>query len=216
MDEKKKEVLGKQWLHEAWGWIVRHMSTTPREMLRGLVAALIAFLLANCELPFSVYPLGLAFLCASTEGTLYIMAGLVAASFTLPLPRALSLCVAVGTVIIRILARVFIDLPNRIGGDGRRGEIREYLRGRMFCEGLYLRMACSCVSVFAMSLGAIVGGGFRYYDLFGALLSMVMAPMAVRLFSGVFSGETDSPFSGRMAVAARHLSHVSVCAALCL
>lgn len=193
----------------------RTAGAAPRDALRGLASALIAFLLGNCALPFATYPLGLALLCASTDKTLYVAAGLIAASFTLPLPWVLPLSVTLGTLGVRILARIFIDLPARIGGDGRRGELWEHLRGRLFCEGLYLRMACVCVSVFAMSLYAIIGGGFRYYDLFGALFSMVVAPVAVFLFSGLFEGEVTRLFEGRAATAVEHLSHIAMAVTLC-
>lgn len=193
----------------------RMMISEPRDTLKGVLLALMAFLLGNCPLPFATYPLGLALLCASSEGTLYVAAGLIAASFTMPLPPTLPIAVTVGTLLVRILARVFIDLPARIGGDGRQGEVWEHLKGRLFCEGLYLRMACVCVSVFAMSLYAIIRGGFRYYDLFGALFSMVVAPVSVFLFAGLFEGEYDRLFEGRIAAVLTHLSYIAASTALC-
>ena len=216
MDGKKKS-LRRGWLTNRMGKLLeeRTAGAAPRDALHGLASALIAFLLGNCALPFATYPLGLALLCASTDKTLYVAAGLIAASFTMPLPWVLPLTVTLGTLIVRILARIFIDLPARIGGDGRRGELWEHLRGRLFCEGLYLRMACVCVSVFAMSLYAIIRGGFRYYDLFGALFSMVVAPVAVFLFSGLFEGEVSRLFEGRAATVVGHLSHIAIAVALC-
>ncbi len=189
--------------------------TAPREAVRGLGLALAAFLLGNCALPFVTYPLGIAFLCASSEGTLYIAAGLMAASFTLPLPWGLTLTVVLGVLLIRILARVFIDLPSRIGKEQPRSTLWEHLHGRLFCEALYLRMACACVAVFAMSLYAIIRGGFRYYDLFGAIFSIVAAPIAVFLFSGLFSGGYRLLFEGRLATVTEHLSHIALAVALC-
>lgn len=216
MDEKKKILSNK-----VLPWRVGHRSeakatlSTPRDAAMGLVSALIAFLLAGCALPFSTYPLGLALLCASTERTLYIAAGLLAAAFTTPLPPWLSVAVTLGTLLARIAARVFVDLPTRIGGDGRRGELLEHLRGRLFCEGLYLRMACVCVSVFSTGLYAIIRGGFRYYDLFGTIFSMVAAPLAVFFLAGLFEGEYDRLFPPRIAEPLSVLSQIALATALC-
>lgn len=215
MDENKKSVEKGGRREGLRTRLFDRISTTPQGALRGLVAALIAFLFANCELPFSVYPLGLSLLCASTDKTLYIAAGLLAAAFTVPMPWAIPLSVTVGTLAVRIVARVFIDLPTRIGGDGHSGELRENLKRPMFCEGLYLRMACACVSVFAMSLAAIIRGGFQYYDLFGALLSMIVAPVATLLFAGLFEGEIGRLLEGKRARFAEHAAHVAVIVALC-
>ena len=189
--------------------------SAPRDAALGLASALVAFLLANCALPFATYPLGLALLCASTERTLYIAAGLLAAAFTVPISPWISASVTLGTLLIRIAARVFVDLPTRIGGDGRRGELLEHLRGRLFCEGLYLRMACVCVAVFSNSLYAIIRGGFRYYDLFGAIFSMVAAPLSVFLFAGLFEGEFDRLFSSRIAKPLTVASRIALATALC-
>ena len=189
---------------------------TREGLITGLTVAAIAFVLGARRLPFDVYPLGLAWLCASTQHTLLAAMGLLAAAFVMPFPPLLPICVTLGTLAARVAARVFIDLPSRIGGDGQKGEIWGHLRGRMFCEGLYLRMACVCVSVFSMSLYAIIAGGFRYYDLFGALFAMTTAPLCVFLFSGAFSGEADRLFAERGAEIYRWLAHVALSVAVCL
>ena len=183
--------------------------------LPAVAFGLTAFLLGRCALPFSTYPLGLALLCASSEYTLFIAAGLIAAAFSLPLPTALTASVVVGTLLVRIAARVFVDLPTRIGGDGRKGELWEHLRDRLFCEGLYLRMASVCVSVFSLSLFSIIRGGFRYYDLFGALFSMAVAPIGVFLFCGLFQGEYNRIFTPRTEPILTALSEISLAVALC-
>lgn len=181
---------------------------------RALAAAAIAFLLASCVLPFSTYPLGIAFLCAASAHIFPISVGLIAAAFVLPLSPWLTVAVVAETLAIRIAARVFVDLPVRIGGDGRRGELWEHLRGKLFCEGLYLRMASACVAVFTLSLFAIIRGGFRYYDLFGAIFSMVTAPIAVFLFCGLFEGEYDRLFEARASTRLVALSEAILGAAL--
>ena len=215
MDEKRN-TLSKGQFWGRMGARLRQTGTrhTTRDTAEGLAAALVGFLLAGCALPFSTYPLGLAFLCASSRHTLAIAAGLMAAAFTLPHAPWLSVAVVAGTLLVRVAARVFIDLPVRIGGDGRRGELLEHLRGRLFCEGLYLRMAAGAVAVFAVGLSAVIRGGFRYYDLFGALFSIVVAPLSVFLFAGLFEGEYGRLFSPRLAAPMGAISCVSLASAL--
>lgn len=215
MDEKKRmgtEGKLSRMLRISEGRLSR---PSPRDALAGTVSALATFLLAGRALPFATYPMGIALLCASSRYTLPMAAGLLAAAFTLPTPPWLTVAVTALTLLVRIAARVFVDLPTRIGGDGRRGEFREHLRGRLFCEGLYLRMACACVSVFFLSLFAIVRGGFRYYDLFGAIFSMVAAPILVFLFAGLFADEYPRLFGARVASVMEGVSEVTLLAAVC-
>lgn len=213
MDEKRRSgAVDSARMARVWEGRLPHPS--PREALSMMVAALAAFLLAGRALPFATHPMGIALLCASSRYTMPLAAGLLAAAFTHPAPW-LSVMVTLLTLLLRIAARVFVDLPIRIGGDGRRGELWEHLRGRLFCEGLYLRMACACVSVFTMSLYAIVKGGFRYYDLFGALFSMVTAPLLVFLFAGLFKEEYPRLFGAGTARFMEGVSEVALLAAVC-
>ncbi len=211
MDGHKKITTRAEWKAPGVG----QMSSSSGSSLLIPGMALAAFLLGNCPLPFATYPLGLALLCASTQGTLAIAAGLVAACFTLPLPRVLTLSVTLGTLAVRVLVRLFIDLPDRTGERPRLREVLHHLRGRLFCEALYLRMACVCVSVFTLSLYAMIRGGFRYYDLFGAVFSTVTAPIAVFLFSGLFEGELRRLFEKNIAEPLESLAHIAFVGALC-
>lgn len=214
MDEKRRSGAADGATRMARMMEGRWLRPSPREALSGTLAALAAFLLAGRALPFATHPMGIALLCASSRYTLPVAAGLLAAAFIEPSPW-LSVAVTLLTLLLRVAARVFVDLPTRIGGDGRRGELWEHLRGRLFCEGLYLRMACACVSVFTMSLCAIVRGGFRYYDLFGALFSMVAAPLLTFLFAGLFKEEYPRLFGARTARLMEGVSEVVLLAAVC-
>ena len=62
------------------------------------------------------------------------------------------------------------------------------LFSRYFSENIYLRMMTACVCAFIVSLYTIISGGFLYYDLFGAVFAMVIAPTATLLYAGLFSG----------------------------
>ncbi len=183
------------------------------ELLRGIGWAMTAFFLGVCRMPFSVYPLGMAFLCASDTYMGFSLFGLAIAAFFLPIPWGIYLAAIALTLFMRILTRLFVDIPVRSREvTGLRG-ILEHIHGRLFCESVYLRMTCSCVAVFMLSLYAIVAGGFRYYDLFGAFFSMVVAPVATFFYCS-FSG--DMPISSAWLLRIRHLAKSLLAFSLCL
>ena len=80
----------------------------------------------------------------------------------------------------------------------------------LFGESVYLRMMTSCVTAFIISLYTVIAGGFLYYDLFGALLSMILAPTATYLYAGLFS-DTKKGASG----SEHKLWHAAALCALC-
>ncbi len=176
-------------------------ASTGETRLRGLCLAAVAFLLGHSALPFDTYPLGLALMCAATNGIFYITAGLVACAFTLPLPPALWLSVVAGTLVVRFLVRILLDKPSP--------------EGSLFGEALSLRMACACIAVFATNLYAIIVGGLRYYDLFGALFSLVVTPIAVFLLAGLFENGYGRLLSKEAEASLRWIAQASLCAALC-
>lgn len=181
-------------------------------LIMGFGWAITAFLLGICRLPFSVYPLGMALLCASDTYIGFSAIGLALAAFFLPMPWGIYLAVIGVTLLVRILTRLFVDIPVRSREIvGIRGML-EHIHGRLFCESLYLRMTCSCVAVFLLSLYAIVAGGFRYYDLFGAFFSMLVAPIATFFYCS-FSGDMplDTVWLTRVRRLAKSLLSFSLC-----
>ena len=160
-------------------------------VLCGVGWMMFTFVLGICRLPFSVYPLGLAVLCASDAYLLFALMGVFSAAFFVPFPMAMYFGTALIALAVRLVTRIFVDIPVRSHeGIGFR-DIPEHIRGRLFCESLYLRMTSSCVVSFVLSLYAIIMGGFRYYDVFGAFFSMICAPLTT-FFCCAFSG--DMPF----------------------
>ena len=164
----------------------RFPKITEGEIISGLLCAATAFALGICPLPMSVYPLGIAFFCAATNSAVYAFAGLaVSAFFTKlnPLAYIASLFIA---LTIRILVRIFIEAPSDSQGNGEDTSFLLRIRENLFCEALPLRAACAAVSAFALSLFPIISGGFRYYDLFGAILSITASALGVLVFNGAF------------------------------
>ena len=177
------------------------------ELTRGALVAAVAFVLGACRLPFSVYPLGFAFVCAAAEMTLTALIGLLASSLLIPLNKTVFLLSAILTVVLRVLTRLFIDKE-----EGTKS-LADRLCGNLFCEALSLRAACAALSAFTLSLYHIVIGGFKYYDLFGAILSISVASIATPIFYGAFGeGKKEWRFSALHSKLAR----ISVSALLCL
>ncbi len=171
--------------------ISRANDTAVREGGMGLSLALIAFLLGQARLPFGTYPLGLALLCAARSRIGWMLAGLVTAAFSAEGEPWARLVGCTAAVVIRILARLLLDPPSRQEEMSVPARFRALLtasgRGALFGESLTLRMATACVGAFLVSVWAIVSGGYRYYDLFGAFVAMTAAPLATLLYSFLFS-----------------------------
>ena len=62
------------------------------------------------------------------------------------------------------------------------GVLRDEVRN-LFSESVLLRMVTAAVCMLIVSLFRVIGGGFRYYDLFAAFFSVFAAPAAVMVYS---------------------------------
>ena len=68
----------------------------------------------------------------------------------------------------------------------------------LFSEHVGLRMATSSVAAFGYGLFRLIQGGFLYYDLYGLILSVILAPAAVLLFYGFFDTRSVSSVRRRV------------------
>lgn len=166
---------------------------TLREGAAGCGWALFAFLLGQAQLPFDTYPLGIALLCAAGRRAGWMLVGLCASAFTVGKSPWVRICAYLFAAAVRILARLTLDPPRRAAGQSFSARLRALAtpggRATLFGESLMLRMATSCVTAFLISVWAIVAGGYRYYDLFGAFLAMVAAPVACLVYAPFFAPE---------------------------
>lgn len=160
------------------------------EIAKGLLFAIFAYFLGACELPFGAQPLGIAFLCAADKKIPYVFTGVCLSSIGADNP-SLMLCAYVSVLIIRVLSRLLLDPPVV---DDSVSDVLTFSAtlNRIFSENVFLRMATSCMGGFIVSLYALVSGGFLYYDLYGALLSVLIAPSAVILLNGLFNDRVSA------------------------
>jgi stage II sporulation protein E len=161
------------------------------EIFFGLMYALWAYILGGFSLPFGAAPFGIALLCAAKERTLFIFAGLClsAAGGAFPILR---ISVYTAVLLIRLLATLIFDTPWS-EKEGREIGEKTFFEARslFFNEHLGLRMSTACVGALAIGVYLLIKGGFLYYDLYGALISLATAPIAAALFAGLFGKRRD-------------------------
>ena len=157
------------------------------QMFFGLLYALWGYVLGGATLPFGASPLGVALLCASDRRVFYVFAGLCVSAWSSP-ERILLLSVYTGALLIRLLARFVLDTPWEPRENAAMGEraIRE-IYPILFSEHIGLRMATAALAAFAIGVTRLMTGGFLYYDLYGTILSVLVAPTAVLLMGGFFT-----------------------------
>ncbi|HHT54392.1 MAG TPA: SpoIIE family protein phosphatase [Clostridiales bacterium] len=158
------------------------------EAVRGLAYAGAAYLLGGCRLPFGSYPLGLALFCASGKWIPYILIGLIASTPAVPYP-SVYIGVYIITFLLRAATRIFIDTADGGEAPSAPSTRLKWLRARFFNENISLRMTTSSLCAFISGLYTIIAGGYRYYDLFGALFSIILSPALVWLLAGWFAGD---------------------------
>lgn len=167
--------------------------TSPRDILTqitwGFLWSLFGYLLGLCELPFGAYPFGVALLCAADRKTPYILVGVTLSALQTDKP-VVWVCAYLATFVIRVLVRLTIDQPAADSDDGVLTMSEVF--PKLFSENVFLRMTTACVGVFIIGLYKLIEGGFLYYDLYGVILAMVIAPIAVILTHGVFNGSALS------------------------
>lgn len=90
-----------------------------REIIFGSGYLGISFLLGRFQLPFSIMPLGLALLCASSAHSWYILSGLILSAITLrhEYPMWILISIYAACILLRIGALYFIDSGKKDSGD---------------------------------------------------------------------------------------------------
>lgn len=145
---------------------------------------LFGFLLGSSKLFFDTYPLGFALLAASNGEVPFILLGLVGAAFEggkFSLPVISGACLLVAC---RVLSSLFLD---KKGGNTKKGYGFFYALDQLFAESAALRVMSSAIGVFLIGVMRIVGGGFRFYDLFASIFYLIATPLSTFLFSRYFA-----------------------------
>ncbi len=156
-------------------------------LLKGIGLLVLAFLFGRCEWILSVKPFGIALLCAAESGLFWIYCGV----FLSALPilggvfRPIAVVIATAAVLLRVAARMTLDLPWKRGDEPDVHGFGTFCRA-LFREHIVLRVAVGSVASFLTGLYRMIGGGYRVYDLLSSLLLMVTVPLSVCLLSGLW------------------------------
>ena len=151
----------------------------------GLIYAVFGYLLGAISLPFGAVPFGIAILCAADRNVTYIFVGLCVSAVGAGDP-IVTVSAYSAVLLIRTLSRLLLDPPPIKNEDGGNRKLAEFLP-ELFSESIYLRMSTACIGAFIIGLYKLIKGGFLYYDLYGAVISMVAAPVSVILVYGIFN-----------------------------
>lgn len=161
--------------------------------LRGGAYIAAAYVLGCCRLFFGTYPLGLALLCAAPGEIIFIFVGLATSALAATDCGGLLLASYLVAVVLRVLSRLFLDKADTRGAETPVDKIRMSFSG-LFGESVYLRMTAAAVGAFMTGLVRLAQGGYHYYDLFGTLTTLVIAPGAVLLLGWFFAGRESGRY----------------------
>lgn len=156
--------------------------------LPAAIYGLAGYLAGVCALPFGAYPFGAALLAAADRRAIFVLAGLLLSALVRfdGAAAATFAGVYLAVILLRVLIRLTIDFPYPKGEAKRTlGELVALL----FCERRSSRVLVAALGAFFLSLSFLVGGGFLYYDLFGMIISVAIAPLAAYILCGFFEGE---------------------------
>ena len=158
--------------------------------------------LGMAELPFGARPLGVAALCATGKRSFAVFLGLLLSSAATSAP-AVYIAAYVATLLIRLGVCLI-----RLGGRGEKATVGDFI-DRAFEEHLSIRTVTAAFVCFFIGLYNLFGSGFLYYDLFGAIIGIVVSAVATLLWYPI----RDMELEGR-ALLWRRVGTVALCAAL--
>lgn len=166
------------------------------ELFFGLLYALWGYAANLALLPFHARPFGIALLCGSDRRVWYIYAGLCLGAWQTS-ERWFLLTVYTALLALRILARILSDsLREKQKRTSSDRQDNHHLP--LFSESTARRMTIAGIGAIAIGTSRLIDGGFLYYDLYGTLITLAAAPLAVLLFCGFFTRDSVSLY--------RHLS----------
>ena len=158
---------------------------------RALIFGTLGFLLGSREMIFETTPLAYALLASSVREAPFVLIGLIFSSFNgtnFSLPRIAGACTVVA---MRCISRLYFEKESRITANGEEkvGSSAASISpvAQLFSESTYLRVMSGALGVFLVGIWKIIEGGFRFYDLFGAIFYLLFTPTATWLFSYYFN-----------------------------
>ncbi len=138
---------------------------------RACLGSIFCALLFRTQLAFSIYPFGIAFLCAAGRLVpVYAAAGLLSA-LTLGDASAVYCAVCALCILIRALVCIYTDMTEH-----------GVKRFPVFSELPAYRVICACVCAFTIGLYNLFFGQFTYYSFLGSVMIMAVLPVSSYIF----------------------------------
>ena len=139
--------------------------------MRCILGCIFCSLISRGQMGFSIYPFGLAFLCASGRATPIYAASALISALTLGSLSGIYAVAILLIMLMRTLACIYFD--TREEGVGR---------FPIYNEHSAYRIVFSCVAAFTVGIYNLFYGSFSYYSLLGSLCLMAMLPVSSYIF----------------------------------
>ncbi len=153
------------------------------EVGRAFVFFLLGLLLGTREMTFGSIPLAYALLSSSIRQTPFVFLGILTSAFDGGNFSVVKIVGACAVITVRIVARLYLDKGEKI----HKNISSISPIAQLFSEHIYLRVLSSALGVFFVGIWKIIEGGFRFYDLFGAIFYLLFTPTATWLFCHYFN-----------------------------
>lgn len=149
--------------------VKKHNGLRIKAILTELTYFAVAVALGRAQLPFEALPFGFSALCVpSGMHTLFAFAGLCTSLIGRSEPY-----IYIGAYAVALLLRLAFSLTvHDASVDGKISLLNEHVS---------LRAVAAATGAFALGMYRLVTGGFLYYDLFGAVISIILSAFGTAL-----------------------------------
>lgn len=177
-------------------------TSAAKRILAALLCFAVTFCMAGAEAFPGTYPFGIAAVSAVTGTSVLIpvLAGGLLGSVRIPSAGGVHALLLTLLAVVRMFTSVWLlsdtQLRRKTGNVLRRAKfLPENADGTMLRESIGVRMMFSaCTALFA-GAWSVVRGGFVYYDLFGAVFSLLFTPLLTwLLYAAADRKMRTSPF----------------------
>lgn len=180
------------------------------------------WLLGQAELAFEIFPLGIAFLCASGSHTFPILVGaLFAGAWYMETPL-IYIAVYVAAALIRLVTglwlesdstepwwkRMLVLMFSKIEVPQKKEKSAESLwsgqalskpkKKSLFNEGIWLRISAGAICALILALYRVLVNDFQYYDFFAAVFSVLVTMVATVIYSMSLNGQAKQSLPSRI------------------
>ena len=169
-----------------------------RYLLRSGLWALFSFFISRTALTNELCPFGIAFCGVATRYIPALLLGNLAVLFDGGTPEAFLAALLTLTVRFCIGFYLYYDTPDTASVFHSSQKKRPALtsevleKPRIFGESIYLRMASGTIGAFVVSIVRIASGQDGARDVIAAVLMLVLVPVLIFLYAGIYDSKTRS------------------------